>query len=136
MNASSESGLCATVMVGEPMNPDDRSEDGRRKRSDGVRAAPNSSQVCRLPPIGPHGRLTSVRIAGECAQPVSANSLESGRDLYQNEIAGWVAAHPAMEERMTHQSFGSDRLREIRPCLGAAKLAPHSSTVNLLSGGR
>ena len=55
----------------------------------------------------------------------------------EKEIAGWVIAHPAKkQERMTHQSFGSDRLKAIRPFAGAQKLAPRPKAVNWLSGGR
>jgi hypothetical protein len=39
-------------------------------------------------------------------------------------------------ERMTAQSFGSDRLKAIRPSTGAAKLASRPQAVNQLSGGR
>lgn len=40
------------------------------------------------------------------------------------------------QERMTCQSFGSDRLKATRPSQGAAKLAPRPKAVNQLSGGR
>ena len=40
------------------------------------------------------------------------------------------------QERMTHQTFGSDRLQAIRPFTGAEKLASRPRAVNWLSGGR
>jgi hypothetical protein len=66
-----------------------------------------------------------------------ASSFDGKHIDAEKEIAGWVVAHPAKkQERMTHQSFGSGRLKAIRPLAGAQKVAPRPQAVNWLSGGR
>src|SRR4030095_1997919 len=111
MNASSESGLCATVMVSEELTRGFYcSRSCRRGRID-------------LTCVPPKVTMKSRR---DCKEKSCTGTREASK------IKSPAGGSPTgdVDERMTQESIGSDRPKAIRPLTGAEKLAPRPQAVN------
>ena len=112
--------------------------DARARQSQADATRRGSRRALGLERRGGRGDLTCVPANATMKSRAIARKIlvPTARDASKMKSPDGLRPNRRFDERMTHQSFGSDRLKAIRPFTGAEKLASRPKAVNWLSGGR